>query len=65
MEGISNPVPVRKKSGEIMMLVEFWYINRESEKDNYPIPSMEQILQIVQVQKWFLYLIYFHDTIRF
>jgi hypothetical protein len=44
---VSNPVPVRKKSGEIRLCVDFRNLNRSIEKDNYPIPPIEQILQII------------------
>jgi hypothetical protein len=44
---VSNLVPVRKKSGEIRLCVDFRNLNRASDKDNYPIPPMEQILQQV------------------
>jgi hypothetical protein len=40
-------VPVRKKSGEIRLCVDFWNLNRSSKKDNYPLPIMEHILQRV------------------
>jgi hypothetical protein len=38
-------VPVRKKSGEIRLCVDFRNVNRESKKDNYPVPPMEKLLQ--------------------
>lgn len=44
---VSNMVLVRKKSGEIHFCVDFRNLNRASDKDNYPIPCMEQILQTV------------------
>ena len=44
---ISNFSPVHKKSGEIRLFVDFRNFNRESEKDNYLVPSMEMILQTV------------------
>jgi hypothetical protein len=44
---VENLVPVRKKSGEIRLCVDFWNLNRASEKDNYPVPPMEQLLQTV------------------
>jgi hypothetical protein len=43
----SNPVIVRKKSGEIFLCVDFRDLNRESIKDNYPLPNMEMLLQQV------------------
>jgi hypothetical protein len=44
---VSNLVPVRKKSGEIRLCVDFRNLNRASDKDNYLVPPMEQILQQV------------------
>jgi ribonuclease HI/transposase InsO family protein len=44
---VSNLVPVRKKNGEIRLCVDFRNLNKASEKDNYPVPPMEQILQQV------------------
>jgi hypothetical protein len=46
-EWIANLVPVRKKSGEIRLCVDFRNLNRSSRKDNYPLPNMEYILQKV------------------
>jgi hypothetical protein len=36
---VANLVPVRKKSGEIRLCVDFRNLNRASEKDNYPVPQ--------------------------
>jgi hypothetical protein len=44
---VSNLVPVRKKNGEIRLCVDFQNLNKASDKDNYPVPPMEQILQQV------------------
>jgi hypothetical protein len=44
---ISNLVPVRKNNGDIRLCVDFRNVNRASEKDNYHVPPMEQILQCV------------------
>ena len=44
---MANLVPVRKKSGDIRICIDFKNLNRASLKDNYPIPTMEQILQSV------------------
>jgi hypothetical protein len=41
---VANLVPMRKKSGEIHLCVDFRNLNRASEKDNYPVPPMEQLL---------------------
>ena len=46
-------MPVRKKSGEIGLCVDFRNLNRASDKDNYPVPPMEQILQMVSGSKLF------------
>ena len=42
---VSNLVLVKKKSGEIQLYVDFRNLNRASDKDNYSIPPMEQILK--------------------
>jgi len=44
---VSNLVSVRKKNGEIQLCVYFHNLNRASDKDNYLVPPMEQILQQV------------------
>jgi hypothetical protein len=44
---VSNLVPVRKKSGEIRLCVDFWNLNGVSLKENYPLPKMDYILQKV------------------
>jgi ribonuclease HI len=44
---VANLVPVRKKSGEIRLCVDFRNLNISSRKDNYPLPNMEHILQRV------------------
>jgi hypothetical protein len=44
---VANLVPVKKKSGEIRLSLDFRNLNRNSRKDNYPLPNMEQILQRV------------------
>jgi hypothetical protein len=46
-EWVANLVPVRKKSGEIRLCVDFRNLNRSSKKDNYPLPKMEHILHRV------------------
>ena len=52
-EWVSNLVLVRKKYGEIRLYVDFRNLNRASDKDNYPVPPMEQILQMVLGSKLF------------
>jgi hypothetical protein len=44
---VVNLVPVRKKSGQIRLCVDFRNLNISSKKDNYPLPKMEHILQRV------------------
>jgi hypothetical protein len=44
---VSNLVPVRKKNGDIQICIDFRNLNKASEKDNFPLPPMEQILQSV------------------
>eukprot|EP00253_Pinus_taeda_P007765 PITA_07765 len=40
-------VPVRKKNGDIRICIDFRNLNRASLKGNFPLPSMERILQSV------------------
>ena len=44
---MENLVPVKKKSGDIRICIDFKNLNRASLKDNYPVPAMEQILYSV------------------
>lgn len=44
---MANIVPVRKKNGEIRICVDFRNLNQASLKDNYALPTMDQILQTV------------------
>jgi hypothetical protein len=44
---VANLVPVRKKLGEIHLCIDFRNLNIASEKDNYLVPPMEQLLQTV------------------
>ena len=46
-EWVSNIVPVRKKTGEIRLCIDFRNLNKASLKDNYPLPKMDHILQKV------------------
>ena len=50
---VSNLVLVWKKSGEIRLCVDFWNLNRASNKYNYPVPPMKQILQAVSGSEMF------------
>ena len=47
-------MPIWKKSGEIRLCVDFKNLNRASDKDKYPVPPMEQILQMVSGSELFL-----------
>lgn len=53
---VSNLVPIRKKNGEIRLYVDFRDLNRASLKYHYPLPSMEQILQVVAGSERFSFL---------
>jgi hypothetical protein len=44
---VANLVPVRKKSGEIRLCVDFRNLNNYSLKENHPLPKMDHILQRV------------------
>jgi hypothetical protein len=44
---VANMVPVRKKSGDIHICVDFRNLNKCSLKENYPFPKMDHILQRV------------------
>ena len=44
---VANLVHVRKKNGEIRLCVDFRNLNKASLKDNYPLPKMDQLLQMV------------------
>ena len=50
---VSNMVPVRKKSGEIRLCVDFRNLNHASDKDNYHVPPMEPLLQMVSGSELF------------
>ena len=64
-EWVSNLVAVRKKSGEIRLCVDFRNLNRGSDKDNYPVPPMEQLLQMVSGSELFSLLDNSQATIRY
>ena len=44
---LANLVPIRKKSGEIRLCVDFKNLNQVSLKDNYLLPKKYHILQRV------------------
>jgi hypothetical protein len=41
---VAKLVPVRKKSGEIRLCMDFRNLNKVSLKENYPLPKMDHIL---------------------
>jgi len=49
----SNHVFVCKNSGEILLCVHFRNVNNASDKDNYPVLSMDHILQTVSGEDMF------------
>lgn len=44
---VANLILIRENNGEIRLYVDFRNLNKSSKKDNYHIPQMEQILQLV------------------
>ena len=48
---VSNIVPVRKKNEYIRICIDFRNLNKACQKDNFPFPTMEQILQKVAGSK--------------
>ena len=52
-EWVANLVLVRKKLGEIRLCIDFKNLNRASDKDNYLVPPMEQILKMVSSSEIF------------
>ena len=53
---VENLVPVRKKIGEIRLCVDFCNLNLASQKDNYPLPSLDEVLHIVNGLKMMSFL---------
>jgi hypothetical protein len=49
---VANLVPIRKKSGEIRLCVDFRNLNKSSLKDNYPLPKMDHILEKSSWGEW-------------
>jgi hypothetical protein len=47
LKWVANLVPVRKKSCEIRVCVDFQNLNKVSLKDHYPLPKIDYILQKV------------------
>ena len=44
---VSNMVPVIKKNGDVRICIDFRNLNKSCQRDNFPLPPMEQILQAV------------------
>eukprot|EP00253_Pinus_taeda_P030223 PITA_30223 len=44
---VANLVPVRKNNGEIRLCVDFRNLNKASLKDNYTLPKIDQLIQMV------------------
>ena len=53
LKWVSNLVLVRKKSRELRLCVDFRNLNHASDKDNYLVPPMEQIQQMVSLFELF------------
>lgn len=53
---VANLVLVTKKTGEIFLCVDFHNLNLASQKDNYPLPSLDEVLQIVNGSKMMSFL---------
>ena len=47
----SNLVVVRKKNGSLRICIDFINLNIVCQKDNYPLPNMETLLQRVMFPK--------------
>jgi len=44
---VANFVLIRKKKDKIRLCVDFKNLNKASIKDNYPLPSLDEVLQMV------------------
>jgi len=44
---VLNLILVRNKCEDIHLCVDFWNLNKASDKDNYLVPSIKKILQMV------------------
>jgi hypothetical protein len=62
---VSNLVPIRKKNEDIQICIDFRNLNKASEKDNFPLPPMEQILQAVSGYEMMPFLDGFFGYIQF
>ena len=61
---VSNMVPVRKNNGDIRICIDFRNLNKACQKDNFPLPTMEQILQLVASSELMSFLDGFQVIIR-
>ena len=48
---VANIVPLQKKNGEIRICVDFRNLNQASLKDNFALPNMDHLLQIITGSK--------------
>ena len=53
---VENLVPMWKKTKEIHLCVDFHNLNLASQKDNYPPPSLDEVLKIVNGSKMMSFL---------
>lgn len=53
---VANRVPIRKKSGEIRLCLNFRDLNKASLKDRHPLPSMEKLISKVSGLERFSFL---------
>ena len=45
---VANLVPVQKKTREIHLCVDFHNLNLASQKENYPLSSLDEVLKIIK-----------------
>ena len=44
---VVNLVPIQKKTRDIFLCIDLCNLNLASQKENYPFPSLDEVLQIV------------------